>query len=333
MSATPTPTATAWPRIAGIVVLLTVITSALLTAFAWPAVRSSLHDVPIALAGPAVATDRIESTLQQRQPGAFAFTHVADTAAAEAATRNRDVYGAIDLSTGTPQVITATAASPILAQTLQTLATALSSGGSAATVAVHDVAALPDDDPRGTGFATASLPLALGGLVAALLLGRLVRGTGRKIAGALAFAVAGGLALAALLQFWFGSLSGDYWVNSGALALSLAATAVVLLGLNSLLGYTGLGIGTVIILLIGNPLAGTTSAPEMLPGWSGRLGQLLPPGAGGSLLRSTAFFDGNGAGQPVLVLACWLALGILLCVAGGARTRVKRADLQPATAG
>lgn len=59
----------------------------------------------------------------------------------------------------------------------------------------------------------------------------------------------------------------------------------------------------------------------MLPGWSGTLGQLLPPGAGGRLLRSTAFFDGHGIAHSVTVLAAWLTLGMVLCLAGGLRHR------------
>ena len=68
--------------------------------------------------------------------------------------------------------------------------------------------------------------------------------------------------------------------------------------------------------LIGNPISGVASAPEMLPtGW-GTLGQMLPPGAGGSLLRSTAFFDGAAAAGPVLILAAWLAAGLVLAALG-----------------
>jgi len=59
----------------------------------------------------------------------------------------------------------------------------------------------------------------------------------------------------------------------------------------------------------------------MLPGWSGTLGRLLPPGAGGQLLRSTAFFEGHGAVHPAVVLVIWLALGLLLCAAGTLRAR------------
>ncbi|MEU6408944.1 hypothetical protein [Microbispora sp. NPDC046933] len=47
-------------------------------------------------------------------------------------------------------------------------------------------------------------------------------------------------------------------------------------------------------MLIGSALSGTATAPEMLPGWSGTLGQPPRPKAGGRLLRSTAFFDSHG---------------------------------------
>ncbi|MFJ8579475.1 hypothetical protein [Micromonospora sp. NPDC093277] len=79
-------------------------------------------------------------------------------------------------------------------------------------------------------------------------------------------------------------------------------------------------------------MSGTATAPEMLPGWSGTLGQLLPPGAGGRLLRSTAFFDGHGATHSITVLATWLMLGVLLCLAGSLRPRRPVADLVTTTA-
>jgi hypothetical protein len=48
------------------------------------------------------------------------------------------------------------------------------------------------------------------------------------------------------------------------------------------------------MVLIGNPFSGVGTGPELLPQPVGAIGQLLPPGAGGNLLRSTAFFDGAG---------------------------------------
>ncbi|MEU1862878.1 hypothetical protein [Streptomyces gardneri] len=336
VSASPSP----WPAVAKAVALLTVSISLLLTAFAWPSVRSSVHDVPIAVAGPALAVQQVTPVLDQRLPDGFEVVEVADTAAAERLIRDREVYGAIDLSSGTPQVITASAGSAAVAQTLNGIAAGLGQApGTVAAVAARDLVPLPADDPRGAGLAAGALPLVMGGLLAALLLTRLVRGGVRRVTGALAFAVTGGLAVAAILQFWFGSMDGSYAANTGAIALTVAAIALTILGLESLLGYVGFGLGAAIMMLIGNPLSGTATAPEMLPGWSGALGQLLPPGAGGQLLRSTAFFDGHGATHSATVLATWLTLGTVLCLAGNLRRRptattegtVEGTAAQPAT--
>lgn len=311
-----------WPAVARAVALLTTAVALLLTAFAWPSVRSSVHDVPIAVAGPATAVEQLIPVLGQRLPGGFEITRVADTAAAERLIRDREVYGAIVLGSGTPQVITASAASTAVAQTLNGLAAGLGQAqGTGTALAARDLVPLPADDPRGAGLGAGALPLVMGGLLTALVLTRLVRGSVRRVTGALALAVTGGLAATAILQFWLGSLDGSYWANSGAIALTIAATSLSVLGLMSLLGQVGFGLGAATMMLVGNPLSGTTTAPEMLPGRSGALGRLLPPGAGGRLLRSTAFFDGHGATAPATVLTAWLTLGTVLCLVGGLRSR------------
>lgn len=48
----------------------------------------------------------------------------------------------------------------------------------------------------------------------------------------------------------------------------------------------------------------------------GALGQLLPPGAGASLLRSVSFFDGAAALAPSLVLAAWATFGLAAVLLG-----------------
>jgi cell division protein FtsX len=83
----------------------------------------------------------------------------------------------------------------------------------------------------------------------------------------------------------------------------------------------GLAVGAVLALLLGNPLSGLTSAPEMLPtGW-GTLGQWLPQGATATLLRSTAYFDGAGATTAIAVLICWAIAGVALIMLAAVRQR------------
>ena len=49
---------------------------------------------------------------------------------------------------------------------------------------------------------------------------------------------------------------------------------------------------------------------SLVPGPWGAIGQPLPPGAAGTLMRSVVFFD--GAGAPHAVLLGWAAAGFVL---------------------
>lgn len=76
------------------------------------------------------------------------------------------------------------------------------------------------------------------------------------------------------------------------------------------------------MMFVGNPLSGLATGHNwLLDGWS-TLGQLLPPGATGSLLRANAFFDGVGAAFPTIVLLCWVAFGLVLAFVASRRKPV-----------
>jgi hypothetical protein len=250
---------------------------------------------------------------------------VDERAAAVRLIESREVYGAIVAGPDGSEVLTASAGSPVVAQLLSQVASGMAAAEGQA-IEVTDVVPLPEKDPRGAGLAAGALPLVLGGIITAAALSLGVRGRRPRIAGVLGVSTAGGLALTAILQFWLGSLEGSYWVNAAVVALSIAATASFVLGLERLLGRAGLGLGAALMMLLGNPLSGLTSAPELLPSGWGALGQLMPPGAAGTALRSVSFFDGAGSGAALLVLAVWLAVGLGLCLLPA------RAERQPAVA-
>lgn len=294
-----------------VVALVATLLTVLLTAFAWPAVRSAPHDVPVAVAAPPPVAQQVSGALDQARPGAFATRTVPDEAAARRAILDREVYGAVVVGQQGAQVLTASAGSAAVAQTLQQVAAGLSER-LGTQVPVEDVVPAPSDDPRGAGLAAGALPLALGGILATVLLTRTTAGVGRRLGGAAAIAVIGGPALAGLLQGWLGALDGSYWATSGVIALGLGATAFSLLGLHAVAGTPGLGIGAAVIVLLGNPLSGAATAPEFLPAGWGDLGQLLPPGATVGALRSAAFFDGAAAAGPLWVLTTWAVGGLVL---------------------
>jgi hypothetical protein len=309
---------------AGLVVGLALAVAVVFVAFAWPGARTAPRNVPVGAVGPAPTLAQLRQGLEQADAGAFTVTTYPDEAALRQAVRDRDVYGGFVLAGRAPAVLVATGAGPVVAQTLQGIGQQLAAR-SGVQPRVEDLAALPAQDPRGLGLAGAALPITIGGLAPALLLVRRFPGRpGVRVTAAVAFALLSGFAIAAILQGWFGSTTGDYGRVALGLSLGIAAISVLLLGLESLFGLAGFGIGAALVVLVGNPLSGLPSAPEFLPSGWGALGQLLPPGANATLLRSTAYFDGAGGGRPLVVLSCWVAVGLAL-VAGAALRQRRRA--------
>jgi hypothetical protein len=310
------------PLLAVLAVLLTVV----LTAFAWPAVKTAPRDLPVAVAGPPAATAPVADALAAAEPGALDVRTLADERAARDAIADREIYGAVVVGADGPHLLVASAASPVVAQSLRQVAAGLGAA-SGTTVPVEDVVPTPASDPRGAGLAAAALPLALGGIITAGLVSRLIRRIPLRVAAALAMATVGGMVTATVLGTWLGSVQSGWWTTTGVVALGMAATALVLLGLHSLFREAGLALGAAVVVLLGNPLSGLTSAPELLPSGWGTLGQLLPPGATGTLLRSVSWFDGAGAGTPLLVLSTWCAAGLVLLGAGALVARRRRPAL------
>ncbi|WP_216843929.1 ABC transporter permease [Phytoactinopolyspora alkaliphila] len=305
-----------WHTTIRIGVGLALLIGVLVTAFAWPAAESGPRDIPIAVVGPPDAAAGLERQLNAAMPDAFELTVAADGDQAQQLIEDREAYGAVVFeSGGPPRVLIASAASPAVAQVISAMATHMSQPDTPAP-AVTDLAPLSDDDPRGAGFAAAALPMVMGGMIVGVAMCMVISGTWRRVTGALVAAVLAGPVVGLVVQSWLGVLDGHYWVNAGVVSMTIAAISLTLIGLHALIGPPGIGIGAAVMFLLGNPLSGVTSAPEMLPAGWGAVGQALPPGAGGSLLRSTSFFDGAAAAGPVVVLSSWILGGILLAAIG-----------------
>lgn len=305
------------------------IQAVMLIAFAWPAANVKPRDLPIAVAGPQAAV--VAQKLAAQDADAFDIRTVADESAARVAIDDRDVYGAIVTGNGAPQVMVASAASPMVAQQLSAIAQALS-GQPAATV--QDVVAADSDDPRGAGFGAMVLPLVMSGIAAGVLLTLLVQSVALRGLGLATFAVAGGLLSMGIVQGWLSLLPGSYPTMAAIAGLVSFAVAGTVVGLAAAIGRAGIGLAALTMLLVGNPFSGATSAPELLPQPWGSIGQILPPGAAASLLRSVAYFDGAGAAAPLFTLLAWAAAAIALLGIGIYRTpslaRMPEPELVPA---
>ncbi|MFT4127064.1 MAG: hypothetical protein QM662_12660 [Gordonia sp. (in: high G+C Gram-positive bacteria)] len=308
-----------------IVAGLTVLLSLMLSAFSLPAVHSGTKGVPIGVVG---AGPQVAALTEQLESQQFEVTRYDDAAAAKDAILDREIYGSLEVAPGSVDVQVATAASAAASQAIQGIGTKLAEvqstqSGHYVAPTVTELRGFPADDPKGAGLAAGALPLALGGWIAAVLIMQLIGNSRDRILAVFAFSVVGGLALVAVIQYVIGTFDGNYWLTSLAAMLGLAATAMGVLGLREFFGNAGLGIAAVALILLGNPLSGLTSAPEMLPTPWGYLGQLLPPGATGALLRACAYFSGTGGVHALIVLLCWLAGGLALYFAGLSRAAKK----------
>ena len=322
------PAATAAPKerhpvvpLVGLTVGLGAILVALLALFILPSLRSGPHDLPLGLVGDPAVVAGTEDTLAATAPDAWAPRHLASEADLRAAVEQREVVGGLVLSENGVHAVVASAGSTAISGTVTATASSLAAA-SGLPVTVADVVPLPASDPTGVGIGGLAFPLVFGGIVPAVAFATAFPRRNRwRLTGILSFSVVGGSVVAAVLQFWFGSVTGAFLPVAAAMSFGIAALALPLAGLQKLFGGKGFTIGAMTMMFLGNPLAGIATTGAWLPQGLGAFGQLLPPGATGALVRSAAYFGGAGALTPALTLAVWVAAGAVLTSLGIRRER------------
>jgi len=324
---------TKWSRVALIGVGASLLVGVFVLAFSWPSVTSGVHGIPLAVSGEGTAADTVAAQLEASASEQFDITRVATRDDAEALIESRDAFGAVVLDSPVPEVLTASANGVVVSQIFSTLAAQLQtsfaqqlgSQGVAAdavpTIAVTDLVPFASTDSRGAGLTTLSFPLVIGGMIGGVAVSLLVAGVWRRITAVAIYAVAAGIVVVAITQAWFGILQGDALVNALAVAASILAISSLIVGLNALIGPPGIAVGAVVSLLVGNPISGASQPWEFLPEPWGAIGQFFPPGAGSTLLRDLSYFPAASTLQPWLVLAGWIALGVVLMALGHFRNQ------------
>ncbi|KRD41203.1 hypothetical protein ASE38_16385 [Cellulomonas sp. Root930] len=323
---------TPWRRLLGLGVGLAAALTVLVLAFLWPAVTSEPHDLPVAVAGPSAAVGPFTQALEERAPGVFDVVAAQDRSAAVDLVQTRDVYGAVVLG-AQPEILTASGGSPLVAQQLTALAPALQAQVGA-PVPVTDLVPLLEGDPRGAILGAVTFPLVIGGMIGGIAISLTVVGVWRRVTAVVGYSVLGGLAVAGVLQGWFGALAGSYAVNAGIVGLAILAIAGVIVGCVSVVGRAGVAIGPVLFLLVANPIASAAQPWQMLPAPWGAIGQWMPPGAAAALLRDESYFPAADTTQLWVALASWALLGLLLGTLGqfrdaGAATRAAVEEATP----
>lgn len=313
MSTTAPIHRTAWARTLLLGLGAAVAVGVILLAFIWPTMTSAVKNLPIAVSGTTQQTSQVTKQLDSRSPGTFAVTRVSTRADAVRLIRTRDVDGAVIVQ-ASPEVLTASANGAAVTQIMTGVATATHA-------TVTDIVPLSSQDSRGLGLSAASFPLALGGILGGILIALTVTGSWRRLVGVGVYAVLAGVGVTALLQGLFGILLGGFWLNAAAISLTMAATASFVVGMNALVGRVGIPVGSVVTMLVGNPLSASTQPAQFLAGPWGAVGQWFVPGASTTLVRDLSYFPDANPTFAWLVLAGWAVIGLVATAAGHFRNQ------------
>ena len=142
------------------ILLVPVVVALVLALFAWPSARLEPRELPVGVAGPPAAAQAITQKLEA-DSGAFDVNAYAGEGAAREAIEDREVYGAFVATHAGAKILTATGASPAVAQALTHAAAEV--GGPGATV--EDVVAAP----RIAALGSSVLPLLIAGILTGIV--------------------------------------------------------------------------------------------------------------------------------------------------------------------
>lgn len=307
-------------KLVGVALGMSCLIALMLLAFALPATNSGPDRLSVGVVQSQAANLPASPDSDAPRPDIETYDNAADV---RQAVLDREVNGGFVVDRDGVTVYTASAGGPPAANAVRAMGEAIA-GQAGVKADTTDLAPFPADDPQGAGLTAAALPMVVGGIIPAvgflqIFPGR--GGLGLRLTGAGLFSLFAGFAVASVLRYVTGTLDGHLLPAALGLALGMAALSFTFLGLEALFGMPGLGAGIAVMMFFGNPLSGLPSGADWLPGGWGAFGQLLPPGASGSLLRGTAFFDGAATAFPLAVLVSWVLFGTLLSLAANLRTR------------
>jgi len=242
-------------KLAGLILGLSTILLLMLLSFVTPLLNSGAKDLLLAVGGPDMVTTKITQGLEAKSPDAFAITNYSTAEEATEAVRNREAIGAITAGPDGITIVTASAAGTPYSTILKQIGEGLSQTGQ--PIHYTDVAPLTAKDPSGSAISMLALPMIFGGMSSAVAFSTVFKKSRRKqIMGAIGVAILGGLIASATLYFGFGAFEANFWPTTAIIMLGIAAISLTVLGLNSLLGFAGIGLGAVLMLFVANPLSG-----------------------------------------------------------------------------
>ncbi|AOP45060.1 hypothetical protein [Streptomyces lydicus] len=177
-------------------------------------------------------------------------------------------------------------------------------------VTLRDINPLQKGDPRGLALFYISLAAVIIGFVGAIQLSVHARALdpAERIAFTVAYALLGGFAIAAVVDWWLGALRLPFLESWLILALTMFTSGMVFTMFNTLMGRWAMLPTWGLMVLLGNPSSGGAVSWPLLPSALGHIGRWLPPGASVNAQHTAVYFGGHQHAFPFLVLAGWSAV-------------------------
>lgn len=292
------------------------------------------HRIPVAVVAPQQASAKIVAQLNGLDGDPVEATAVPSAATARqwVLTREADAAFLFDANGTKDTLLVASAGGPSVSQTATQIAQKIETAQKR-QITVTDIRPPNAGDGRGMTSFYLVLGWVIGGYLTATIMGMAAgsRPANRqrtliRLAVLALYAVVSGIAGAAVVGPVFHALDGHFWALSGIGALVVLASAATALALQTLLGLLGTGVVILLFVVLGNPSSGGVYPAPLLPSFWSAIGQLLPPGAGTTVVRNTVYFSGHATAPALWVLGVYAAGGAVLAWAASWRNERRRLD-------
>ncbi|MFI0937327.1 ABC transporter permease [Streptomyces sp. NPDC021020] len=214
-----------------------------------------------------------------------------------------------------PRLYVSSASGASVAELLAQTAPAVG-GAIGVPVTVSDINPLQKGDPRGLAIFYVSLAAVILGFVGAIQLSVHARALNpaERIAFIVAYAMLGGFAIAAVVDWGLGALRLPFAESWAILAFTMFTSGMVFTMFNTLVGRWAMLPTWGLMVLLGNPSSGGAVSWPLLPSLLGRIGRWLPPGGSVNAQHTAVYFGGHQHAFPFLVLAAWAAVSTAVFV-------------------
>ncbi|WP_042409218.1 ABC transporter permease [Streptacidiphilus carbonis] len=280
------------------------------------------HKASMAVVAPAQVGGKLVAQLNALPKNVLDARAVADEETARRQIKDQKVYSALLFNAAGTQdtLMVANASGPALATAIEKTLTGVEQQ-QGRTFTTVDVVPLAAGDAEGLSSFYLAVGLCVGGYLVASILGISAgsRPANRKRAvirlGVLAlYSIAAGIGAAVVVGPVLNALPGSVVALWGIGALVVFAVGAITMALECLFDVVGIGIAVLLFVVLGNPSAGGVFPPPLMPPFWRAIGPWLPNGAGTSLARSIAYFNGTAITKPLLVLVVWAVVGVVVAL-------------------